>query len=261
MIEINRDVCIGCLACAGVCPSSCLTAQDGFPHISDRFVCLDCMHCACVCPVGAIGFEGEPAVLSEEKRPVPAGFDTALEGFIKARRSYRHFDGRPVDRKLLECVLDAVNWAPSAKNTHPARWIVVQSRETIAEMMDIILQFASKTPWLSEICEKYAMGNNVVTGTAQTIIFGVTSKGALRPADDTFIAMAQMELLLQSKGIGTFWGGYLAGLAGMIPEIRQGILGLSDTDKLHGALLAGYPDGEDYPRLPVRVKKCGVTWI
>jgi len=49
---------------------------------------------------------------------------TALET-IQTRRSIRSFNDAPVDRTLIEQVLEAAVFAPSAKNSQPWRFTVV----------------------------------------------------------------------------------------------------------------------------------------
>jgi len=44
---------------------------------------------------------------------------------IKARRSVRCYEGRPVPRELIEAILDAGNWAPAQpahRRFHRAFW-------------------------------------------------------------------------------------------------------------------------------------------
>ena len=47
------DSCIGCGACAGDCPVSCISDQGGIFAI-DANSCIDCGSCAGSCPTGAI---------------------------------------------------------------------------------------------------------------------------------------------------------------------------------------------------------------
>jgi len=51
--RIAKEECIGCGACAGVCPVSCISEADG-KYVIDESVCIDCGACAGVCPVSCI---------------------------------------------------------------------------------------------------------------------------------------------------------------------------------------------------------------
>lgn len=46
------DECIGCGACEGECPVSCISENDG-KYVIDESQCIDCGSCAGACPVGA----------------------------------------------------------------------------------------------------------------------------------------------------------------------------------------------------------------
>ena len=54
--QINKDVCIGCEACTGVCPVGALSMNDG-KSTCDESACISCGACAGTCPVGAITVE------------------------------------------------------------------------------------------------------------------------------------------------------------------------------------------------------------
>ena len=50
--KIN-DGCIGCGACAGVCPVGAI-AEDGGVFKIDESMCIECGACAGACPTGSI---------------------------------------------------------------------------------------------------------------------------------------------------------------------------------------------------------------
>lgn len=49
---------------------------------------------------------------------------------IYSRRSIRQYLDRPVPRELIEKILDAARWAPSAHNRQPWRFAILESAET-----------------------------------------------------------------------------------------------------------------------------------
>jgi coenzyme F420-0:L-glutamate ligase/coenzyme F420-1:gamma-L-glutamate ligase len=62
---------------------------------------------------------------------------------IHQRRSIRRYADRPVDRKVIERLLEAATWAPSAHNRQPWRFAVIQDRERLerlAEAMNAALR-------------------------------------------------------------------------------------------------------------------------
>ncbi|MEA5017483.1 MAG: 4Fe-4S binding protein [Erysipelotrichaceae bacterium] len=52
--RVDKDMCIGCGACVGVCPTEAITMQDDGKAFVDEAACIDCGACVATCPVGAI---------------------------------------------------------------------------------------------------------------------------------------------------------------------------------------------------------------
>ncbi len=54
----------------------------------------------------------------------------SIQSIIVSRRSVRRYQDRPVPKSVLEDVLTAATWAPSAHNRQPWRFVVVTSPQT-----------------------------------------------------------------------------------------------------------------------------------
>lgn len=50
---IDKDVCVGCEACVGVCPTVAISMDDGKAGV-DENTCVECGACVSTCPVSAI---------------------------------------------------------------------------------------------------------------------------------------------------------------------------------------------------------------
>lgn len=50
---VNKDECVGCEACVGVCPVSAIAIDEGKANV-DSETCVECGACVATCPVGAI---------------------------------------------------------------------------------------------------------------------------------------------------------------------------------------------------------------
>ena len=61
---------------------------------------------------------------------------TALET-IKARRSIRAFKSDPIEREIVEQILEAAVLAPSAKNSQPWRFTVIPQPRR-GEMLEVL---------------------------------------------------------------------------------------------------------------------------
>jgi ferredoxin len=78
-----------------------------------RVACLACGHCVTVCPAGAIAVEEG----QEFAKVAPAELTAAqLQRLLLQRRSIRRYESRPVPREVLEDILDAARYAPTAAN-------------------------------------------------------------------------------------------------------------------------------------------------
>ena len=177
------------------------------------------------------------------------------------RRSYRHFSSEKVDRKLIEEALELVSWAPSAKNQHSTKWIIIDDSATLEKIMGHILKYAEENNISPEIISEYAAGNNVVMGTAPTMLLAYASDYAISPETDTAIAMTTAELYLQSKGVGTCWAGYFKRMCNAVPEIKELLPKIPRAHSFYGAFMMGYPKDEEYLHIPERIKRADIEWV
>ncbi len=98
-------------------------------------------------------------------------------------------------------------------------------------------------------------------GTAPTLILCYANNGAINAPADSAIAMTTLELLLQAKGIGTCWAGYLTRMCNAVPAIKELLPELPENHNFYGAFMAGYPKNEEYIHIPERNKKAKIHWL
>lgn len=261
MIKVNQQKCIKCYKCISVCPFTVLGKKDGLPELKEGKNCIECMHCAAACPQDALTFGGDAAT-GRKTEALAETFAEDLEKHVLQRRSYRHFQDRPVDRELLGHILGLTDWAPSAKNQHPHSWVVIDSKETIKAIMDAIVEFSKETGISPEVVtELENENNNVVMGTAPTLILCHADSKAINAPADSAIAMTTAELLLQANGIGTCWGGYLTRMCNAVPKIKELLPELPENHSYYGTFMAGYPEKEEYLYVPERPKKADIKFL
>ena len=53
-VKVDKDMCIGCGACVGVCPVTALSLDDEGKSECDADICITCLSCVGTCPVSAI---------------------------------------------------------------------------------------------------------------------------------------------------------------------------------------------------------------
>lgn len=261
MIKVNRDVCSECMTCVAVCPFTVLEKSDEGIRMVEGKRCMACMHCGAACPAGAITYNGGSSVLPDELPAVSGTFHKELKKHILTRRSYRHFSEERVPRAIIEEALELASWAPSAKNQHPTKWLIIERQDIMDRIMTLILEYVRESGNSPEIASEMDRGNNVVMGTAKTLLMAYANDRAISPETDTAIAMTTAELYLQSKGIGTCWAGYLKRLSNTIPAIRESVLKIPSGFSFYGAFMVGYPKDEKYIHIPRRVKRADIKWI
>lgn len=122
---------------------------------------------------------------------------------VRARRSIRAFDGRPVDRSLIAELIDAATYAPSRFNVQPWHFHVTtgDARNRVAEVM------ALTTAHLNEYIDilgadmvEYAARFYADLGNAPVVI-GISAKHVEDPTDwldDTIAVGAALENFLLS---------------------------------------------------------------
>jgi len=182
---------------------------------------------------------------------------------IRKRRSIRAYDAKPVPRELVNTVIEAGNEAPSAMNSQPWRFVVVEDPAAKRKLLGAALPQAKKIieqvkdvdPERYEMIKKrYAELPDPVYYSAPTIIF-VIGNGRYA-AHSCPLACENMMLAAHSLGLGTCWVGFGA----MVTEDGsvQKLLDLQEGEAIFGPILLGYPKA-DPPRPPKKEPK--VKWL
>jgi nitroreductase len=182
---------------------------------------------------------------------------------IKKRRSVRSYEPRPVPRDILNAVIDAGNEAPSAMNSQPWRFVVVENPEVKKRLLQAALPQAKKITELvkdvdperyASIKKRYEEMPDPVYYSAPAVVF-VIGNGRYA-AHSCPLACENMMLAAQALGLGSCWVGFGA-LVTEDAEVKK-ILELKEDDALFGPILLGYPKGS-----PVRPpkKEPKVKWL
>lgn len=182
---------------------------------------------------------------------------------INKRRSVRSYDAKPIPRDILNSIIEAGNEAPSAMNSQPWRFVVVEGPTAKKKLLGTALPNAKKITEMvkdvdperyESIKKRYAELPDPVYYSAPTIVFVI---GNGRYADHSCpLACENMMLAAYSFGLGSCWVGFGAMVTDE-PEVRN-LLELKDGDSIFGPILFGYPKGE-----AIRPPKKGpnVKWL
>jgi nitroreductase len=118
---------------------------------------------------------------------------------IKGRRSVRAFKNKDVPQEIIEKLIDAARWAPSAGNIQPWEFIVVRKPDIKRRLAEAALDqtFIEEAPVVIVVC---AGENRSSQG------YGMRGK-TLYCIQDTAAAIQNIHLLAYSLGLGACWVG------------------------------------------------------
>ena len=152
---------------------------------------------------------------------------------IKSRRSVRVYEDRPVDKQVLEGVLEAALMAPSWKNTQTAGYIVVESQEMKEKLMEALPPYNARTVSTAPV---------VIVMTARKERCGynrdgsfTTQKGDRWEMFDNGIACQTLCLAAWDQGLGTC-------IMGIYDEDRlPELLKVPEEQYVSAVVAMGYP--------------------
>ncbi len=159
---------------------------------------------------------------------------------IRGRRSIRSYKPDPVPVEVIRMVLEAGNWAPSAKNGHQWRFTVLtgKSKSDYNAMfrahLDEFVKLhgrdaAGSAPWTLEIMEK---------APVVVIVWNSGEHGWLTEEHSVAAAVQNICLRAYDLGLGSLW---IGDVFYAYEETRRYFW---KDWKLSGAVALGYPAGE-----------------
>ena len=150
----------------------------------------------------------------------------SLLDVILSRRSIRKYENKEIPQEILQQILEAGRWAPSAVNRQPFRFVVVKDREIMKDLCDtLITRFVKYAPV-------------AIAGCADVKSF-LTGKWAVV---DTTIAMQNMVIAAWALGIGSCW------IGACNEEKVKKLLKIPDKWKVVALVTLGYPAEQPKPK-------------
>ncbi len=157
---------------------------------------------------------------------------------LRARRSCRSFSDTPIERSILDRLLEATLTAPSSKNCRSSRLAVVDDRallQRIAAMRSHGSQFLAEAP-------------------AAIVVMGDPALTDLW-VDNCAISAVTLQYAAQSLGLGSCWV-HVNGRAhndddpaqGTAEEYLKRFLSVPAEWRIHCIVALGHPDREARPR-------------
>lgn len=142
---------------------------------------------------------------------------------IKQRRSVRAYQDRPVPEEVLERLLEAARWAPSARNLQRYKLVVVRNEQR----RQALAQAACEQSFIAQAPVVLA----AVTLEPERIMTCAVPAGPMNVS----IAMDHLMLAATAEGLGTCWIGAFE------QDPVKAILGVPESYRVEVLMPVGYP--------------------
>lgn len=185
---------------------------------------------------------------------------------IRTRRSIRRYQPRAVPREVLDEVLEAARWAPSAHNRQPWRFAVLENADTkrrLAQGMGELLKAdlerggASREVIENDVNRSFSR----ITGAPVVLVVCFTMREMdvyadakrqkaewIMAAQSAAMAVQNILLAAHAIGLGACW--MCAPL--FAPDVVRGILGLEADWEPQALITIGYPsESKEKTRVPL----------
>ena len=271
MMNVNSEKCIGCGQCVKDCFARDIEIIDGKAKINN-ITCIKCGHCIAVCPKNAVSTDeyNMEDVKEYNKEDFSIDADTLLN-FIKFRRTIRQFEDKKIEDEKIIKIIEAGRFTQTASNMQDVSYIVVRDRiqdlrkliiESLNQIGEKILKDTNEKNilyqryakiWIDMYKEYKENPKNDRLFFNAPVVIVVTARQEVNGA----LASSNMELMINSLGLGTLFSGFSAAAAQMDEKISK-FLGVKKGRKVVTFMIVGYPNVK-YLRTVPR-KKADIRW-
>lgn len=139
---------------------------------------------------------------------------------IKNRRSVRAYREEQIKEEELQTILDAGRWAPSAHNSQPWHFTVIQNQEFIRHMSAVSIQgmTQSSVGWVARMGQN---GRDIFYGAPTVVIVSGKKEEFLDPLIDCSAAAQNILLAAESLDIGSCWIGLVRFFFEYAEEVKK----------------------------------------
>jgi ferredoxin len=151
-ITIDRDKCNGCGLCVTVCKDFGYQIIDKKVALTGTplFGCVGCGHCMAVCPTGAIGIYGRELspddLFNLPPKETNANYEQLLN-LLKSRRSLREFTTKPVEKEVIDKIIDACLTAPMGIPPSDVHLLILDTKEKVHHFSEDFCVFLESIKW------------------------------------------------------------------------------------------------------------------
>ena len=131
---------------------------------------------------------------------------------IKSRRAVREYTDAPVERSVIERLIEAAILAPSAMNLQPWAFAVLLGRERIEDFAKRakhwLLASLSQTSYEPSIRHMIEDPQFVLFYHAPALVVVLAKSSGTQSAEDCCLAAENLMLAARSEGLGSCWIGF-----------------------------------------------------
>lgn len=245
MVEIKKDICIGCGQCAKICVGKALEIQEGKAEYVKE--CIQCGQCVAICPVNAVAIPEYD--MDEVEEYDEATFKIKPENYlhaVKFRRSIRDFKEEPICREKMENILNAGRYTATARNLQACKFVLIQDeleefkKLVWEELPKIAESFKDTMPRYHAIFTRFYRAQKK-NPKDDHLFFNVPSFLVIAAETllDGGLAAANIENMAVAEGAGALYSGYMLRVIDASPVLREW-LGIGNMP-VACCMLLGYP--------------------
>ena len=287
-ITIDNVLCKKCGLCTLLCPESIFVQENGsVPKLSRIEACISCGQCVAACPVEAISHKDFPkgSMTLVNQKIVPSA-EQVLE-ILKARRSIRVFDEKPVEKEHIEKIIEGARFTPSAHNLQSTEFVVVQDITTLERIRELAVSRLAKTikllrnpltrslaflklgknttknalhllPSLEMLVDNTSNGKDKLLFNAPCLIILHAEDSVLFAEVNANLALQNASLISHALGLGSMYSGIIVRVAHVDRSIAR-LLSIPDNHQIYAALTIGYPRIKYHYRIERKIPR--VRWV
>jgi nitroreductase/NAD-dependent dihydropyrimidine dehydrogenase PreA subunit len=270
LIQIDSARCLKDGLCARLCRKVFSGESSGsVPKVEREESCNSCGHCVMICPSGAISHSDcPPERLHEVQNSLMPAYDQVRE-LMATRRSTRRFRDKPVERDIIEKIVDCARYAPSAKNSQSTRYLVIQDKILLGAIASATSEWLGKiskrlknpllrklyllvgqedgeviTRWIKEfefIAEQMRRDTDLILFKAPALILFHADRADRFGDQNANLAIQNGTLAAHSLSLGSFYTGYIVTAMHHDKSIHR-LTKLPARQKVYAGLAIGYPE-------------------
>ena len=287
---VNQEKCKKCKLCIEVCPVNIIgiDANGLVNFIPEReSTCLECGQCMAVCSTGAVKISKYTYEDNFMKLPENTVDYQKYIDFIATRRSIRNFKNKPVEKELIEKILNSLDYAPYGAEPNKVEITIINNRKKIEGILPLTEKFLDNiitwvdNPIISRIIKhkkgletfntiknhlypmsklenyKLKYGDRITRGAPAIIVFHA-DKGAEEHTNNSLIYATYVMFAIHSLGLGGTMNGIIPAAINKDKQIKQ-MFNIPEQHEAVISIMFGYPKYR-YQKTVKRERK-KINWI